>query len=272
MIAEILALLAAPPGTAATFFLILSAPIFGSFLGVVATRLPEERSVVTGRSACDSCGTPLGVVELVPIASFIALRGRCRTCGAPIPADLPLIEALALLGAVWTLLVQGSTAPLGTVIATLGLGYTLLALSAIDVRHLILPDALTLPLIIAGLVVTGLIAPDRLSEHGIGALVGFVALWGVGAIYRVLRGRDGIGLGDAKLLAAAGAWVGPWGLPSVLLIGSMAGLLAALVLRAAGRDVDGSTAIPFGPFLALGIWLTWLHGPVQFDGLTDLLL
>jgi len=148
--------------------------------------------------------------------------------------------------------------------ATALLGWTLLCLAVIDARHLILPDALTLPLLLLGLVVAALLPGGRLVDHGIGAAVGFLAFAAVGAIYRRLRGRDGLGLGDAKLLAAAGAWVGWAGLPGVVLIAAALGLLATLALRMTGRGGPAEAPVPFGPWLCAAIWCTWLYGPLQF--------
>jgi leader peptidase (prepilin peptidase)/N-methyltransferase len=152
------------------------------------------------------------------------------------------------------------TAPL--LLASVGLGIVLAALSAIDTIEMRLPDALTLPLLAAGLVMTGLGGWDPIAMRALAAAAGFLLLFVVAAAYRLWRGKDGLGLGDAKLLAAAGAWLGLGGLPSVLLWASLSALLAALVLHFAGRKISGSTAIPFGPFIALGFWLVWLHGPL----------
>jgi leader peptidase (prepilin peptidase)/N-methyltransferase len=129
--------------------------------------------------------------------------------------------------------------------------------SVIDAKRLILPDLLTLPLIPAGLFLVGL-QPPALTDRLLGAVIGFTVFAAISVLYRRLRRRDGLGLGDAKLLAAAGAWVGWQGLPSVVLIASLGGLAWALVTRA-----DGDRQVPFGPFLALGFWLVWWLGPLE---------
>ena len=137
-----------------------------------------------------------------------------------------------------------------------GLAAPLLTAAAIDARRLILPDFLTLPLIPLGLAMAWLEPPD-LATRAIGALSGFLTFAGIGWLYRRWRGRDGLGLGDAKLLAAAGAWVGWQGLPSVVLIAAIGGLAWALLTR---QRADQK--MPFGPFLAAGFWLVWWLGPL----------
>jgi len=237
---------------------ILAAPFVGSFLGLAVQRRGTGAPVAFGRSRCDSCGHVLGPLDLIPLVSWLALRGRCRYCGARIGLYPPAMELAALGLAVWAVAVgPGWVGWLGA-----GLGWALLALAAIDLREMILPDRLTLPLIAIGLGVAALAFPRPL-DHVIGAAVagaGFAALgWG----WQRATGREALGLGDAKLFAAAGAWLGWQGLPTVLLIASAAGLAAALVraLRGAGGL---RTPLPFGPALAAGFWLTWVLGPIHF--------
>lgn len=264
VIAALGAWLSAPPGSVMTFVLVFSAPIIGSFLGVVTDRLPHGEDIVVTPSRCITCGTRLSVLDLVPIAGFIALAGRCRACGARIPVVLPILEAGCLLISTWTILALGPQAGIGAILATLVLGYALLALTVIDLEHYILPDVITLPLLIVGLFVIAFSRTEALGWHGLGAAIGYGAVMLVAGLYYGLRGREGIGRGDAKLLAAAGAWAGPLALPSILLIASLAGLTGVVVMRVLGRQVDAQTAIPFGPFIALGLWLTWLYGPLGF--------
>ncbi len=127
-------------------------------------------------------------------------------------------------------------------------------------RSFLLPDVLTLPLLLAGLGVAILTTPDQVFWHALGAATGYLALYGVNILYRMLRGRDGLGLGDAKLLAAAGAWLGVGALPWVILLAALGGLVFAAVAAAAGRNVHANTALPFGAFLAAAFWLYWLYG------------
>jgi leader peptidase (prepilin peptidase)/N-methyltransferase len=236
------------------------AVLVGSFLGVVIDRLPDGETIVAGRSRCARCDAVLTVRDLVPLASWLTLRGRCRHCGAWIGWFYPAVELAALAIAVVSVTVtRGYDAWVAA-----ALGWWLLALGWIDWRRFILPDALTLPLIVLGLAAAWGLAPDELWDRLAGAVCGYLLLWGVAWLYRRLRGRDGLGLGDAKLLAAAGAWVGAGGLPSVLAGAAIAALAAAGGMMLAGRRLDRHTALPFGPFLAAATWLVWLFGPIAY--------
>jgi leader peptidase (prepilin peptidase)/N-methyltransferase len=237
-------------------FLVLSSPFVGSFLGLVATRRGTGRTVVFGRSRCPSCGAALGVRDLVPVLSWLALRGRCRRCGARIGTLYPAMELGALAVALSAVLL----APFPVSVVGTALGWTLLLLAAVDAREMLLPDRLTLPLVAAGLALTAFGLGD-FADHAIGAAIGFSLMAGIGAGFAALTGREGLGLGDAKLFAAAGAWTGWQGLASVLLIAALAGFAQLLLRSAAGRG-GMREAIPFGPALALGFWITWLCGPV----------
>lgn len=238
---------------------IAAGPIIGSFLGVVVTRAAAPRSIVVGRSACPSCGARLRIADLVPILSWLVLRGRCRYCARPIGAFYPAIELAAAGAALWAaILVSG-----GLLWASCLLGWTLLALGLIDFRSYILPDFLTLPLIPVGLLVNWALDPASLADHGIGAAAGFFFVVGLRYAYWKLRGQEGIGLGDAKLLAAAGAWVSWDGLPSVVLLAALIGLATALLQHWRHGGVSMSDRVPFGAFLCVGIWIVWLYGPLQ---------
>ena len=240
--------------------LVFLAPCIGSFLGVVIQRLPADRPFARSRSACDHCGATLGVRDLVPLASWLASRGRCRHCGTRLGTFYPGIELAALGVALWSLAVL----PGWLVWAGCALGWTLLTLAAIDARHMILPNQLTLPLIPAGLLLSWIIDPAKLPEHALGAVAGFLLILVLAAAYRRLRRREGIGLGDAKLLAAAGAWVSWQGLPSVLLLSAAGGLAGALIGGILAGGLKPTKALPFGPYLAAGFWLVWLYGPIGF--------
>ena len=224
----------------------------------VSTRLPEGRTVVWGRSAGDCCGHPLDALDLVPLASWVWTRGHCRHCHAKITPLYPLIELGALAVAIWA-----ATVAEGWLLwASCGLGWCLLALAIIDLRDGILPDALTLPLIPLGLGIAYFEDPASVLPRVIGAVSGFAGFAFIRWAYRRFRGREGLGLGDVKLLAAAGAWVGWDGLPSIVLIGAMLGLAGSLIegMRAGKLALD--QRLPFGPGLCLGIWLVWLYGPL----------
>jgi leader peptidase (prepilin peptidase)/N-methyltransferase len=187
------------------------------------------------------------------------LGGRCRHCGRTIGGFYPAVELAAGAIVVSTLLALPDT-PILTRCLSFGLGWVLLALAWIDARWLILPDGLTLPLIPAGLLAAWLMdAP--IVDHALGAAIGFAALAAVAAVYRRLRGRVGLGLGDAKLMAAAGSWLGWEALPELLLIAAVGGLaLGVWRARRAGEDL-AQAKVPFGPPLALAFWVVWLFGP-----------
>ena len=237
---------------------VLVSPFIGSFLGVLIQRLPDGDDVVAARSHCNACHRMLGPADLVPIVSYLAMRGRCRHCGAGIRSFHLMIELAALLVAVWAAVTDDGL----RLWADCVLGWTLLVLAWIDARHMILPDILTLPLVMAGLGFAWFLEPDRIVDHAAGAAIGWLLLWAVSRLYRLLRGRDGLGDGDAKLLAASGAWATWAGLGPVMLVASLTGLTQALSLRLRGGEATAATAIPFGPPLALATWLVWLYAPL----------
>jgi leader peptidase (prepilin peptidase)/N-methyltransferase len=211
-----------------------------------------------GRSRCPACGTTLRPRDLVPLLSWLWQRGRCRHCGAPVSAWYPAVElAAAAVGAASPLLL-----PTPEALVAVLLGWWLLALALIDLEAWILPDALTLPLILAGLLLAaaGGAAPGRLplaslGEAAAGAALGYVVLAGVAWAYRRLRRREGLGLGDAKLFAGAGAWLGAASLPVVMLTAALLGLAFAVLRR---QPLRAESAVPFGPALAVAFWAWFL--------------
>jgi leader peptidase (prepilin peptidase)/N-methyltransferase len=238
---------------------VLLAPFIGSFLAVVVARHEAPVHILTGRSACPACGTRLGAADLAPVLSWVVLRGKCRHCRAPIDPFYPAIEVAAIIVALWSAMVFSGAA----LWASCALGWTLLALAATDLKYFRLPDFLTLPLIAAGLLAACLLDADpvrSLTAHAIGAAAGYLFVRLLRFAYRRLRGREGMGLGDAKLLAAAGAWVSWEGLPSVLAIASLSAL--AIVLLGQRPKIDLAQRVPFGAFLGLSLWITWLYGPL----------
>jgi leader peptidase (prepilin peptidase)/N-methyltransferase len=193
----------------------------------------------------------------VPLLSWLGLRGRCRYCGAALGLWYPAIElAAAAIGLISMVLLP---APVSWLAALLG--WWLLALAAIDLVDWTLPDSLTLPLLLAGLLLAiggdaaGLSALATPLEAAAGAALGYGSLAGLAYVYRRIRGREGLGLGDAKLLAAAGAWLGPGPLPTLLLAAALLGLVMAISYR---KPLRAETALPFGPPLALAFWATYL--------------
>lgn len=227
--------------------------IIGSFLATITVRWPAGRSVLAGRSACDGCGKRLTALELVPLASASWLRGRCRGCGARIDGRHLLVE----LGCVMVGASAGWVAPGPAGLAGAVFGWLMLTLAVLDWAELWLPDTLVATLALAGLVAAGW-APPPLAERLIGGAGGFAALWAIGAGYRLLRGREGLGGGDPKLLGAIGLWLGWRLLPMVLLIASLLGLGIALLQAVRGRALVRDAALPFGTFLAAAAYPAWL--------------
>ncbi len=239
-------------------------PILGGFLGLVAgsflatlvLRWPEGRPL-SGRSRCDGCGVQLEARDLVPLLSWAAFRGRCRHCGAPIPALHPALEGAAAAVGVLAFLVQ----PGPTGLAGALFGWILLALMALDLGHLWLPDRLTLPLLGLGLLFGAGGPADRL----LGAAVGGGGFLAIALLYRALRGRDGLGLGDAKLMAAIGSWLSVAMLAPLLLLSALAGLAYAAV-RARRTGLGAADPVPFGACLALAAFPLWLAGQASAAG------
>lgn len=243
----------------------------GSFLNVVIHRLPlmMERgwriesaellgvkiadtpaiTLSTPRSRCPACGHPIRWYENIPVVSYLVLRGKCSACPAPISLRYPTIELLtALLFAACGLHFGAQPA----VLLWCGLAAVLVALAFIDLDTSFLPDDLTLPLMWAGIVSAALgWIPVTLTASVGGAVAGYLSLWFVFHAYRLIRGKEGMGAGDFKLLAALGAWMGWQAIPSIILLASAVGALvgiALIVFRRHDRDVP----IPFGPYLAGG--------------------
>lgn len=232
--------------------------IIGSFLALLSVRLPHNEPFITRRSHCVHCKTKLGAFDLVPIFSFVWLRGQCRHCGKAISPRYWRIEALSLAIALWAgALYQGPMA-----LVTAVLGWQLLLLAILDAEHYWLPDGLNLLLGVTGLLGCVLLQPDQLIDRFIGIIAGYASLRLIALGYFFWRKRQGMGGGDPKMLAASGAWLGWIGLPSVLIYAALSGLIWAFFLRQRGVRIETNTALPFGVFLAIGIWLTWSFGPL----------
>jgi leader peptidase (prepilin peptidase)/N-methyltransferase len=255
--------------------------VVGSFLNVVVHRLPimlerawrTEVADATGqlfeddglparynlwlpRSACPHCGHALRAWENLPVVSYLLLRGRCSHCKAHVSLRYPLIEIASAGCAAAALILFG---PTGTAIAAFGLCAALLVMSAIDIDTHLLPDSLTLPLLWAGLIVNfdGVFA--SLHDAVLGAIAGYLALWCVHWLFKLVRGVEGMGYGDFKLLAALGAWLGWAALPQIVLIAAVTGALVGLIATWRGR-MRFEEPLPFGPFLAAGGALTLFLG------------
>ncbi|MBL8688538.1 MAG: prepilin peptidase [Rhodospirillaceae bacterium] len=236
----------------------------GSFLGAAQARLGAaidgestyaRTSFWTGRSICPACRAALTVRDLVPVVSWLALGSRCRHCGAPVPVDYAAIEAgsaAAFLLAFW------SGGPWPVVLAHALLGAILTALVVVDLRRQLLPDALVWPLLPLGLLQAWLVGDIPAAVAG--AVFGGGLLWLVRAIHRRIRGREGLGLGDVKLMAAGGAWVGAAGIGPVLLVAALATLAAVGIAYLSRRGPSLASRIPFGPGLAFGLFAVTLFG------------
>jgi len=225
--------------------------IIGSWLGVLIRRFGRVRDSLWGRSACETCGVALGPADLVPVFSFLHARGSCRHCGAAIARFHLWVELAGLAVAITALAAEGLR-PMAW--ADAGLGWALLAAGWIDAEHFVLPDAITLPLLLAGLAVTWWLGPGSIYDHAAAAALGYAGFRGLNAAYRALRGRDGLGAGDAKLLAAAGAWLGTAQLPTEILAAGLLALTAATLRRRTGETLTPTTRIAFGPALAVALY------------------
>lgn len=235
-------------------FGIVVGAILGSFVATLLIRWPQGRSVIAGRSRCDSCGRKLGPRDLVPLLSYAALHGRCRGCGNRIDRRHVAVElAAAFIG-----LIALVAHPLPLAIVSALLGLWLLAIAVLDLERHWLPDALTLPLIPLGLVAAWAGFGPPLEERVIGAALGWTALFLIAWSYRRMRGRDGMGGGDPKLMAALGAWLGALDLPYLLLGAGLIGLASVLLMRLRGQAVSATTRLPLGTLLALTAWPIWL--------------
>ena len=222
---------------------------------------PPPPGIVVERSHCPQCKTQLQWFENIPLFSWLALRGRCRTCKAPISAHYPIVELvtmLAFLAAAWQFGFgwQGFGAMV--------FGGFLIALSGIDLRTTLLPDSLTLPLMWLGLIA----ASDNLYMPAkpalLGAIAGYLSLWIVWWLFKQLTGKEGMGHGDFKLLAAIGAWVGLKGILPTILLSSLVGAIVGTVwLMTQGKDRN--THIPFGPYLAVAGWVVFFWGEAMID-------
>lgn len=274
---EVLSLLADQPILFALIAVLLGL-LIGSFLNVVIHRLPlilerEDRlacadllnqpiepppviNLATPPSRCPDCSHRIRAVENIPLLSYLLQRGRCTNCGARISPQYPLVEAAAglLAGMVAWHFGYGLQA-----LAAMVLTWALIALSVIDLRHLLLPDRITLPLLWLGLLMALFEVFVDLRSAVIGAMAGYLVLWTVYQAFKLLTGKEGMGYGDFKLLAVLGAWLGWQQLLTVVLLSSLVGALigiALIILR--GRD--HRIPLPFGPFLAAAGWLTLLWG------------
>jgi leader peptidase (prepilin peptidase)/N-methyltransferase len=257
----------------------------GSFLNVVVLRLPRRLEwqwqrdsreilgepevydppppgIVVEPSHCPHCKHKLSWFENIPLLSWLALRGKCRHCHAPISAQYPLVEFITMLLVVACVSQFGfGWRGFGAILFTC----FLVALAGVDLRTRLLPDQLTLPLLWLGLIasIENLYVGQKAALLGV--MAGWFSLWSVYWIFKQLTGKEGMGHGDFKLLAAIGAWVGLKGILPTILISSLVGaVIGSIWLFAKGRD--RSTQIPFGPYLAIAGWITFFWSDALIDG------
>jgi len=227
----------------------------GSFLNVVIHRLPRGQSLVRPRSRCPICARPIRALENIPLVSYVLLGGRCRGCAARIPWRYPVVEAL---GAGLTVAaVVTAASPLDALARTMFV-LALLAVVFIDLDCRIIPDAITLPLVVVGLL-WSLVGPLSVWDAVLGVVAGGGGLLLVAWGYQRLTGREGLGMGDVKLMGMIGAFLGWSGALSTVLLGSLVGTLVGLGLILSGRG-NRLTALPFGTFLAPAAWFVFFLG------------
>jgi leader peptidase (prepilin peptidase)/N-methyltransferase len=271
-------LFAAPATLAVTLVAGLLGLLVGSFLNVVVHRLPimgqrelenyiaheagkelphqDKFNLTVPRSRCPHCGHQIGALENIPVISWLVLRGKCKACKAPISARYPIVELVTgLLSAllVW----QFGSGLMG--LATLPFAWLLIAMTLIDYDTKTLPDDLTFPLLWLGLLVNlnGTFVP--LHDAVIGAMAGYLALWSVYWLFKLVTGKEGMGYGDFKLLAALGAWLGWAMLPTIIILSSVVGAVVGISLILFARRARDNP-IPFGPYLAAAGMIALLYG------------
>ncbi|MCK6262341.1 A24 family peptidase [Vibrio sp. ZSDE26] len=264
-----------------TTFAVIFGLIIGSFLNVVIHRLPiiMERewrqecadsfpeykitppegvySLSIPRSTCPKCKTQLRLIDNIPVLSWLFLRGQCHHCENKISARYPLIE---LLTALMSGVVAYSFGPSYFTIALVLFTFVLISATFIDLDTMLLPDQLTLPLVWSGIALALFqISPISLQDAVIGAIAGYLCLWSVYWGFKLLTGKEGMGYGDFKLLAALGAWLGWQYLPMIILLSSLVGLVFGIIqLRLQKKGID--KAFPFGPYLAIAGWVALIWG------------
>ncbi len=238
---------------------LLFGAVIGSFLNVCIYRLPREESVAWPASHCPSCHGAIAFYDNVPIVSYLILQGRCRACRTPISIQYPLVEAANAIGYVLVFWMFGFTAVACAYAALLS---SLIVVTGTDLSHTMIPDAVTLPGIVIGLLCAALILPIGLVDSLLGVLLGGGMLWFLAWISPYVFGKEGMGGGDIKLMAMVGAFLGWQPVLLAIMIGSFLGSIVGVGLIAAGV-MRREQYIPFGPFLAVGSILALLfHQPL----------
>ncbi len=230
----------------------------GSFYSVCAHRYQTGASIVRPGSHCPACKTPLSALELVPVVSWLFLRGRCRSCGARIPVLYPALE---LISGLWAYLAALKFGPSPLFLFLMIMGGLYITASMIDLDSFILPNRLTYPAAVLAVAGAAFLPHVDLGGALIGAGVGYALFWGLAKAYLAAKGVDGLGGGDVKLMLSIGALVGWRGLSFAVLMGSLAALIASPIFLRSGGGEKNSIPIPFGPFLCFGAMAQALYGP-----------
>ncbi|MEH6445545.1 MAG: A24 family peptidase [Oceanospirillaceae bacterium] len=261
---------------AATVMVAIVSLLVGSFLNVVIHRIPtmmqrewdaeitgepaaERYNLVTPNSQCPDCEHPIQWYENIPILSyFLLLRGKCSQCKKPISLRYPAIEFLSALLSIPIVYSFGFSTITGYALI---FTWVLIALTFIDLDHFLLPDKLTLPLLWLGLILNIDNTFTSIESAVYGAVAGYLSLWSIYWIFKLITGKEGMGYGDFKLLAALGAWMGITALPMIILVSSVSGVVIAIVLSIfSNKQLD--KPIPFGPYLAIAGFISLLWGPL----------
>ncbi|MDH4315492.1 MAG: A24 family peptidase [Gammaproteobacteria bacterium] len=235
------------------------------FIGEPQAGLPEGRfDLVTPRSRCPACGTMITALQNIPVLSYLLLGGKCAHCKAHISVRYPIIEALTALLTAFVAWFFGFG---WEAVAAIALTWSLIAMTVIDLDKMIIPDSISLPLLWAGLALS-LFHPVEGAERLfidpkssiVGALAGYLSLWSIYHLFRLLTGKEGMGYGDFKLLAALGAWLGWQMLPLIIMLSAVVGAVVGVSMIVLVRH-DRNIPIPFGPYLAAAGWIALLYGP-----------
>lgn len=213
-------------------------------------------NLMVPRSRCPSCGTQISAARNIPVISYLLLKGKCGHCGEKISVQYPIIEAVTMVLSVMVALKFGFG--LQTLFGII-LTWALICLTMIDFKHTLLPDDITLPMLWLGLLMS--LAPVFVtpSEAIVGAAVGYLSLWSVYHLFKLVTGKEGMGYGDFKLLGLLGAWFGWTSIPMIILLSSVVGAVVGITLIAV-RGRDRNIPIPFGPYLAAAGWLSMMYG------------
>ena len=220
------------------------------------TKEAEPYNLMVPRSRCPSCNTLITASQNIPVLSYILLKGKCGNCGTHISAQYPLIELITM---VLSMIVAYELGFGWQAVAGVVITWALVALSVIDLKHTLLPDDITLPLLWMGLLASLVPVFVEPQTAIVGAAAGYLSLWSVYWLFKLVTGKEGMGYGDFKLLAMFGAWLGWQSLPTIILLSSVVGAVVGISLIVV-RGRDRNIPIPFGPYLAAAGWLAMLYG------------